>query len=345
MSTFSRSTFNAAKYSASRPHYPPQLYTHVLDYATAVNNSSRDHKLSTLLDLGCGPGLSTFEFSPYFVDRIYGIDPSQNMIEAAKSIQATRRQGDREKFRFQVGNVESLTEEIQGIEENSIDLVVAGQAAHWFDPLKTYSSISKILKPGGSFVFWGYGEIFFPQRPELSRLIPPFSRELLGPYWQQPGRSIVENLLKPFPLPITKNFTFPPSSSDADLVESICSQFDQSSLQRSFYLQNPSSSTLLLDDLVPRAEKEPVDTTIKTTLHPLLLTKKWDLKNFENYLNTWSSLHKYREEHQGKGGESPRRIVDDLLVKMRDSGSWRDDGELVEVAWEVGMLMGKKKKK
>ena len=156
MSTFSRSTFNAAKYSASRPysplalalslslyrqtfadliqqcllmirHYPPQLYTHVLDYATTTgnNNNSSDQKLSTLVDLGCGPGLSTFEFSRYeFFDRIYGIDPSQNMIETAKSVQATRQ--DREKFRFEVGNVESLRE-IQGIEENSIDLVVAGE--------------------------------------------------------------------------------------------------------------------------------------------------------------------------------------------------------------------------
>ncbi|GAA5948010.1 hypothetical protein JCM3765_007069 [Sporobolomyces pararoseus] len=343
MSTFSRSTFNAAKYSASRPHYPPQLYSHVLNYARSGNDNQ---VLSTLIDIGCGPGLSTFEFSNDFDNKIFGIDPSANMIKVAKS-NNLESETQKEKFKFEIGTVENLIE-MKGIEKNSIELIVAGQAAHWFNPLKTYSSMYKVLKPGASFVFWGYGEIFFlPKKSnELNKLITKFShgKDFLGSYWQQPGRSIVENLLKPFPLPLSKNFTTTTTTADTrSEIEFICSQFDPTSFQRSFHLaadQHPDSQVQV--NIPPllhfKAEKE---LGIKTILHPnLLLTKEWDLKQFENYLKTWSSLHKYREE---LGRDKADSLIENLLLEMRDLGCWKE-GEKVQVGWEVGMLMGKKKK-
>ncbi|GAA5874695.1 hypothetical protein JCM16303_002954 [Sporobolomyces ruberrimus] len=322
MATFSRSTFNATKYAASRPHYPPALYSHVLDYASLESTTTAPR---ILVDVGCGPGLSTFSFAPHF-DRVIGIDPSENMVNSARTI-LEQREGDgeieKDRVRFERGRGDKL-EDISGLERESVDLVVAGQAAHWFDPLPTYKSLAKVLKPGGSFVFWGYGEIFFPNRPELSSLIPPYSGKLLGPYWEQPGRSIVENLLVPFPLPIPSNF---PSSSEAN---SICSSFDPSSLKRTFHLQNPSSSETIL----PKPLSS--ESNLSTSLHPLLLTKTWNLQGLEGYLRTWSSLHKYEEEN----GKEPD-VVARLLEQLREKG-WKE-GEEVEVGWEVGMFMGKKK--
>ncbi|GAA5893720.1 class I SAM-dependent methyltransferase [Sporobolomyces salmoneus] len=347
MSTFSRSTFNATRYAASRPHYPRALYDHVLDYASLESTSTGPR---TLVDVGCGPGLSTFEFAspPAHFDKIIGVDPSSTMIDAAKSIQAQKEEAGENKrgtFTFERGKVD----ELRGIEDESVDLVVAGQAAHWFDPQPSYESLARVLKPGGSFVFWGYGEIFFPQRPELSALIPPYSGQLLGtapyfplsiithlltscwmgPYWEQPGRSIVENLLIPFPLPVSSNFSsqIPP---DRTRTQSICDAFDRDSLKRAFYLSNPSQT--------PELRPAERDAGIIISTGSLLLTKQWTVKGLEGYLRTWSSLHKYREEN----GSQPD-IVEGLIRDLKEKG-WKD-GEDVEAAWEVGMVMGKKKRR
>ncbi|GAA5841906.1 hypothetical protein JCM5353_001184 [Sporobolomyces roseus] len=325
MATFSKSTFNATKYAAARPHYPAALHSHVLNYASSPSSSSSPR---TLVDLGCGPGLSTFPFSNHF-DNIVGVDPSNNMVQAARGIQREKEdKGEIESinFRFEQGRGHELDQIIK--QDESVDLVVAGQAAHWFDPLPTYRSLARILKPGGAFCFWGYGEIFFPSRPELTQLIPPYSGGLLGPYWEQPGRSIVESLLVPFPLPLPHNF--PSTSSPSD--HSILNSFEPSSLKRSFHLSSSSSSS---SPSLSSSESS----MIETSIHPLLLKKEMTLDDLEAYLRTWSSLHKYNEEHRKE--EGGKDVVEELLERMRGRG-WRE-GEKVEAAWEVGMVMGKKK--
>lgn len=167
------------------------------------------------------------------------------------------------------------------------------------------------------------------QFPSLLLYLTSDWTSLAGPYWEQPGRSIVENLLIPFPLPLATNFS-PSSSRTKDEIESTCSQFDLDSLQRTFHLEKQSS----LPSLLPSEERA----SIKIHVEPsLLLTKNWTLKGLEGYLRTWSSLHKYQEEK----GTQPD-IVEELLEKLREKG-WKDEEE-VEAAWQVGMVMGKKKR-
>lgn len=134
----------------------------------------------------------------------------------------------------------------------------------------------------------------------------------------------MENLLVQFPLPIPANF---PSTLERDRVHAACDKFDVGSLRRTFHLADPSRVPDLL---------EPERDRIGTSTHSVLLTKQWTLKGLEGYLQTWSSLHKYREEN----GEA-QDIVADLLKRLREQG-WRD-GDEVEACWEMGMLMGKKK--
>ena len=52
-------------------------------------------------------------------------------------------------------------------------------------------------------------------------------------------------------------------------------------------------------------------------------------------------MHKYSEEHRGEG-EGGKDVVIELLEGLKREG-W-GEGEKVEAAWEVGMVMGKKKK-
>lgn len=123
MSTFSKAGFDAIKYAACRPSYPPQLYAHILNHHGPAPTSPRP---TTLLDLGCGPGLSTFEFVEGF-DRVVGLDPGAGMVKAARDILGERRAGgfaEGKEVRFEQGKGEELSG-IVGVGE--VDLVVAGK--------------------------------------------------------------------------------------------------------------------------------------------------------------------------------------------------------------------------
>ncbi|KAM0791632.1 hypothetical protein ACM66B_006070 [Microbotryomycetes sp. NB124-2] len=305
MATFSKSSFDAVRYAASRPSYPPALYSHVTSYALGPNEGSA-RRPRTVLDLGCGPGLSTFPFANEF-DELIGVDPSLNMVNAARDIaeqQLVDSQG-KGNIKFEQGSSENLS---GVVDDHSVDLVVAAQAAHWFDAVKVYAEVARVLKPGGAFAFWGYGEAFFPQRPKLSELVPEYSHVKLHDYWQQPGRSITEALLAPFPLPSST-----PSAS----------KFDSSSYQRTFFLASGHQP--------PSMSSDPGTRTVE--IQPLLLKKEWSLTEVEGYLRTWSSAHAYHEQHPE---EDP---VEGMLDKLRKAG-FRED-EKVQVAWELGLVMGR----
>src|SRR5271167_1073428 len=45
-------------------------------------------------------------------------------------------------------------EDLSFIESGSVDMVTAGQAAHWFKQDKAFPEIARILKPGGTLAFF-----------------------------------------------------------------------------------------------------------------------------------------------------------------------------------------------
>ncbi|GAA5983826.1 hypothetical protein JCM10908_005941 [Rhodotorula pacifica] len=341
MSTFAKRSFDAAAYAASRPSYPPALFKHILAYLDNPPPSSAAAAVAprTLLDCGCGPGLSTFDWTDHArFDRIVGIDPSSGMVKAANTILQDRKLPAGVEIDFKVARADQL----KGVvEAESVDLAVAGQAAHWFNPEKTYSELARVLKPGGAFAFWGYGEFYFPTRPDLSALIPPYSAGTLGRYWEQPGRSIVESLLAPFPFPSSS-----PSSS----------QFDPSSFTRSFFLRKSPSNTeqpsplpFKLEGLDPHAREgshnlrsdengNGTPRTVHLSRSGSLLTRQWTLSQLIGYLRTWSAAHAYNEQN-------PAAVdcVDEFVTKLEKEGLRLTEEETIEVAWDVGIIMGRKK--
>ncbi|BGP02465.1 Trans-aconitate 3-methyltransferase [Rhodotorula toruloides] len=354
MATFAKASFDAAKYAQARPSYPRALFDHVLAYLDQSSSPALTQRPRTLLDLGCGPGVSTFDWLDLDrFERIVGIDPSDNMISAARGIlEEKRAKGeikDGVEVRFEKGGSDNLA----GIfEDGSVDLAVAGQAAHWFDAEATYRELARVLKPGGAFAFWGYGEFFFQKQPSLNRLVTTYSSGTLGKYWQQPGRSIVEALLTPFPLPS-------PSSSPS---------FDPSSFHRSFFLRPhgpPPPLTLppLLDPPLPSAEGESATYSLQpatstTTDAPLsvsitrtiLLQRTWTLSQLEAYLRTWSSAHAYNASHRPSSPDSPnagtgqawRDCVEVFVDGLRREGVSEEE-EGMEVGWEMGVVFGRKR--
>ena len=79
--TFRRYTPAQAKaYAWSRGSYNPELIDVILNHHRSTGGS-----FDTLLDVGCGPGNSTRPLAIHF-DTAYGLDPSQEMVNAAKGI-------------------------------------------------------------------------------------------------------------------------------------------------------------------------------------------------------------------------------------------------------------------
>ncbi|TVY13335.1 Trans-aconitate 3-methyltransferase [Lachnellula arida] len=180
MATFAKTFFNALSYAAFRPTYPPALYKTILAYHNGPSN--------TLLDLGCGHGLISRSLSPHFTS-ILATDPSASMITQAKS---SSTQYPNIQFR------QASAENLDFIEDGSLDMVVAGQAAHWFDYSKVWPELGRKLREGGTLAFWGYKDNIFVDYPAATRIFDEYcyGEHTMGPFWEQPGRRILRDLYR-----------------------------------------------------------------------------------------------------------------------------------------------------
>lgn len=107
-----------------------------------------------ILELGPGPGNQLHRFIPSLVDIIYGVDPNPNYgDEIAAKIE---KLDIRDKYKLIACGIEEsdiLIEE--GITEGSMDTVLSIQVLCAVGDVKSVMrAVWKLLKPGGSFIFW-----------------------------------------------------------------------------------------------------------------------------------------------------------------------------------------------
>jgi SAM-dependent methyltransferase len=114
----------AADYAALRPGYP----------ADAVAFLLGDRPLR-VLDLGAGTGLLT-DVLLAAGHEVVAVDVSEPMLEqlSARLPQAVTA----------TGGAEAVP-----LPDADVDAVVAGQAAHWFDPVPAAAELRRVLRPGG----------------------------------------------------------------------------------------------------------------------------------------------------------------------------------------------------
>jgi len=77
-------------------------------------------------------------------------------------------------------------------------MVIACQAAHWFDYSKVWPLLARKVRSGGSLGFVGYKDNYFVEYPAATKVFDYYCYhdEQMGPYWEQPGRNILRDLMR-----------------------------------------------------------------------------------------------------------------------------------------------------
>jgi SAM-dependent methyltransferase len=118
-------------YLRYRPHYPKGL----LEFFRNDLALTPDHIIA---DIGSGTGFLAQMFLRNG-NTVYGVEPNQEMREAGEELL-----NEYDQFISVDGTAEATT-----LADHSIDIVVAAQAFHWFDPQQARKEFLRVLKPGG----------------------------------------------------------------------------------------------------------------------------------------------------------------------------------------------------
>jgi trans-aconitate 3-methyltransferase len=171
----------AASYQAGRPAYPDALTQTILTHHTSTGG-----QLTTLVDVGCGPGTATRSFAPYF-SRAFGVDPSIEMINAGRA--SVESSSETPLIHFAVSSAEALPgpELTAHLPPSSVDLLTAATAAHWFDMAAFWPRASSLVRPGGTVAFWTGASYYChphttPNAAAVQRVLNRLEHERLAPF-------------------------------------------------------------------------------------------------------------------------------------------------------------------
>jgi SAM-dependent methyltransferase len=137
------------------------------------------------LDVASGNGQAAIALAGHF-ERVIATEPS-----AAQLAQAPAHP----RVEYRVEAAESIS-----VAAGSANLLVAAQAAHWFDWAAFVREAMRVLRPGGVLAFWTYGNCQVTSA--IDRLVADFSRDVAGPYWPRERRHVDESyreLVVPLP--------------------------------------------------------------------------------------------------------------------------------------------------
>lgn len=131
METVERFSNRVENYIRYRPGYPPevlQLFRDEMDLTPS----------SVLADIGSGTGIS----SRIFLENgntVYGVEPNAAMRNAAISLLK----------KFSNYKPVEGTAEYTTLPDSSVNIILAAQAFHWFEPEKTRIEFKRIIQEGG----------------------------------------------------------------------------------------------------------------------------------------------------------------------------------------------------
>ncbi len=165
---------NASSYALYRPDYPSGLFDDLAGLCIQTHHA---------WDCGCGNGQASLGLASVF-DQVTATDPSEKQIENARA---------HPKISYQRGAAEASP-----LNDGSVDLILAAQAAHWFDLAAFYAEVQRVAKPGAVLALITYGplEADAPVNDTLQEIY----HGPIGSHWP-PERRHVENGYSEFNFP------------------------------------------------------------------------------------------------------------------------------------------------
>ncbi|HEV3325128.1 MAG TPA: class I SAM-dependent methyltransferase [Puia sp.] len=117
-------------YVKYRPHYPAAILSYLQDTYSFSSQWA-------VADIGSGTGISTEMFLENG-NKVYAVEPNAEMRSKAEELLS----GYLGFFSL------NASAEATGVPPSAVDLIVAGQAFHWFDPVRTRPEFVRIARPG-----------------------------------------------------------------------------------------------------------------------------------------------------------------------------------------------------
>jgi SAM-dependent methyltransferase len=153
-------------YRRYRPEYPLELF----DWLAAIAPARE-----LAVDVATGSGQAAVALAARF-RRVIATDPSTAQLAEAPA---------HPRVEYRCEAAESIS-----VEPGSLDLLVAAQAAHWFEWPRFVAEALRVLRTGSVLAFWTYGNCHVT--PEIDHLVAGFSRDVVGPYWPRERRHVDE---------------------------------------------------------------------------------------------------------------------------------------------------------
>lgn len=148
---------HASLYATARPSYPERVIAELAGLAPGRSQA---------LDVGTGNGQSALLLARNF-DHVHATDASEAQIAEAFP---------HERVRYAVEPAERSS-----LPDGSCDLILAAQAAHWFNPERFGDEVQRLLKPGGIVAAIGYGWWYVD--PEVDSILGERLLKPVEPHW------------------------------------------------------------------------------------------------------------------------------------------------------------------
>jgi|WetSurMetagenome_2_1015567.scaffolds.fasta_scaffold167958_2 SAM-dependent methyltransferase len=164
---------HATEYVKFRPLYPIELAEYLAHLVQTPH--------AVAWDCGCGNGQLAILLADYF-QRVIATDASAAQIHHAIS-------------HPQIDYKCSAAEQ-SCLENESVDLIVVAQAAHWFNLPKFYEEVQRVAKPQAIIALITYNLMHI--NSQLDEIIEDFYQNILGTYWSPERRHVENNYAKLF---------------------------------------------------------------------------------------------------------------------------------------------------